>query len=183
MDKNTLKTVLAGLVANQEVEVNFHPGVTSKSGKYRVTESKVDRGKMGSRKVTMVSVDDNSAAEMHTKNNTDVVSVVVNGQMFGTEDAEEVRVYPRDQTRGQEFQQLFKSIVAGQKVQVNSLMEPSWVGEYKVVASKPSRGKVSQQTLHLARDGKMLVLASYRHSLALTSVVVLNDDSNTPASV
>ncbi len=80
MDKKVLKEVLASLVVGQEVGFTFRGEKAAQSGNYRVTESRIGRGKMGSRLATLESLTDSSVTvSVNTKNNDEVLNATVAG--------------------------------------------------------------------------------------------------------
>jgi hypothetical protein len=172
MDKKLLKDVLATLVKDNEVEVNFRSEKSSLNGHYRVLESKTDRGKMGSRKATLQSMTDTTnVVILHTKNNDEILNIVFNGTMNGSSDESgEPRNYAKDEARGREFKTVFKTFAEGQKVTVSSALEPTFNGTFTVTENKASRGKFGQQILTLTNGTSTFELWSYKHSVAITSI-------------
>jgi hypothetical protein len=171
MDKALLKTVLSGLTKDQEVEVSFRGDKTSLNGRYRVVESKKDRGKMGSYKTTLTSLTDNSEVILHTKNNNDILNVVVDGTMHGSADESgEPRNYAKDENRGRELKTLFKTFKEGQRVTLASDIEPTFNGTFTVKENRASRGKFGQQILVLTDGTNSIELWSYKHSVAIRDI-------------
>lgn len=172
MNKQELKTVLAGLTKDQEITVNFRGDKVSQNGDYKVLESKVDRGKMGSRKATLLSLKDNTTeVVLHTRDNDQVLNIVINGTMHGSADENgEPRNYAKDIVRGKELTALFKTFKEGQQVSMKSEVEPTFNGTFTVKASKASRGKFGQQILTLTDGTNTFEVWSYKHSLALTNI-------------
>jgi hypothetical protein len=172
MDKKLLKDVLTGLTNGQEVEVTFRGDKNSLNGRYRVLESKTDRGKMGSRKAELESLTDATVkVKLHTRDNNEVLNLVIDGTMHGSADeSSEPRNYAKDEARGRDLKLLFKTFSEGNRVTVKSDLEPSFNGTFTVKETRASRGKGGQQILVLTDGTNEIQLWSYRHSLAITSI-------------
>lgn len=172
MKKDVLKNVIVNHVnANATVTLNFLSKFSNLSGDYTVLSKKRGRGKNGSMIMELQSVANGNTVTIGTKENDQLVNVVVDGETFGHADESEILPsYEPDVANAVNLKRTFKKIVdfpTSIRVE-SSISELS--GIHTIVSSRQMKGRSGQVSV-LADSG--IELFSYRHSGVISNVEVL----------
>ena len=185
MEKSLLRSVLSGLVENQEITVNFRKCSTNPSAIYRVLGTRTGRGKGGSLLADVVlaseaTVTDENKLVIGTPHNDQILNVVVNGDAIGYTSEDEIPImYETNKERSDELKALvrssFKDFFEGKgtprKIAVVSSV-PELNGEFTVTGVKQLRGRGGQVVLETAEGREIW---TRRQSGVIESITVIDE--------
>jgi hypothetical protein len=177
MNKGILKILFSRTVVGEELVVNFIPQYKQYSGKYKITLSKVGRGKSGSRvvelqhletgeKLTRMTIPGGEQRDFGTAVSDIILNVTHNGVMYGDTDTTTPNAYPRSPETSELLKSVFDALISkheGQTLLVKS-SEPEFDGKWTFVSGRVIPGRHGQRILTLKRGNETRELWSYRHS-------------------
>lgn len=176
MDKTMLRSVMRDVVPGQEISVHFRG--TPETQKYTVLSTRRGRGKHGSL-LAMIQRTGAPYIEIGTPRNKDILSITVNGNLFGVRsEREDPPTYEPNQAQASRMKAGLNRLVGeagrGQRVRLESTV-PEYQGNFAVTAGRLEKGKYGQVHLWLTREGtqETVELWSYRHSGIITAFEVL----------
>lgn len=181
MDKKELKTLIANLGKThigEEIEVNFRATSKLTSGKYRLLETKVGRGKGGSMLARVESVTSGHTLTFGTPNSEEILNVIwrdENGNANLTGYADESAVpaeFVHDAANAALLKTAFEALIGKSNMPLKvAASDASFVGTHTLMSAKRMAGRFGQIRLELLReDGTKFEIWSYRHSGVVQSV-------------
>lgn len=181
MDKKELKTLLATLGKThigEEIEVNFRASSKNQSGKYRLLETKVGRGKGGSMLARVESVTSGHTMTFGTPNSEELLNIVWrdangNANLSGYADESAVPAeFVHDATNAVALKASFEGLIGKTNIPVKvDASDASFAGSHQLLSAKRMAGRFGQIRLELSReDGSKFEIWSYRHSGVVKSV-------------
>jgi len=185
MEKSILRSVLSGLVENQEIVINFRERSANPSSTYRVLGTRKGRGKGGSLLADVVlaseaTVTDENKLVIGTPENDQLLNIVVNGDTIGYTSEDDIPIIYDDINMERsnelkayfraEFKDFFDGTGTPRKIVVVSSV-PELSGEFTVTGVRQLRGRGGQVVLETA-EGKEFW--SRRQSAVLESVTVVD---------
>jgi hypothetical protein len=194
MEKSLLKTVLAGIKKNEDVEIAFiggkggwnplHPPKNKASyvpqgtsGTWKVVESKRGRGKNGSQILTLGHSLEQPLFQIGTSNNDEIVYIVSKGIKHGAANENDVeKIFPKNIEAAKALKTKLTpllSLAEGVKLKLNiQSTEKQFNGQFDLLSAKALPGRWGQIKLDLRNvaTGELVSLWSYRHATVVTYI-------------
>lgn len=188
MEKSLLRSVLSGLVENQEIVINFLERSANPSATYRVLGTRKGRGKGGSMLADVVLasealVTDENKLVIGTpdKYNDEILNITIDGHTQGYLTEDEIPVfYETNKERSNElkaqvrldFKDFFEGNGTPRKIAVVSSV-PDLNGEFTVTGVRQLRGRGGQIVLETAEGREIW---TRRQSGVIESITVVTEN-------